>query len=97
MILYTCGQKKRHAAIGHPCGRAAKALDDAGYSYELRALRGYRLLPWTWRSRDDDRAEVRELSGSNSLPVLALDDGAVISGSGAIVRWAREHPETASP
>ena len=37
------------------------------------------------------------LSGSNNLPVLALDDGAVISGSGAIVRWAREHPETAAP
>jgi len=29
VILYTCGQKKAHAAIGHPCGRAAKALDAA--------------------------------------------------------------------
>jgi hypothetical protein len=31
VILYTCGQRERHAAIGHACGRAAKALDEAGY------------------------------------------------------------------
>ena len=28
MILYTCGQKKSLASLGHPCGRAAKALDE---------------------------------------------------------------------
>ena len=93
MILYTCGQKKKMGNILHPCGHAAKALDDAGYEYELRALRGYRLLPWTWSSRNKDRAEVKALSGTNEVPVLILDDGTVISDSGAIVSWAKEHPK----
>jgi len=26
------------------------------------------------------------------VPILVLDDGDVISGSGSIVRWAEEHP-----
>ena len=61
MILYTCGQKKSHASIGHPCGRAAKALDEAGYEYEIRDLPGYRLAPWTWGERRRGREEIREL------------------------------------
>jgi glutathione S-transferase len=92
VILYTCEQKKRLPGALHPCARAAKALDDAGYTYELRTVKGYRLMPWTRGSRDDDRAEVRELSGTNEVPVLVLDDGKVISDSAAIARWAREHP-----
>ena len=59
MILYTCGQKERHASIGHACGRAAKALDEAGYEYEIRDLPGYRLQPWTWGQRRQGREEVR--------------------------------------
>lgn len=49
-------------------------------------------MPWTWGSRSDERAEVRELSGTNEVPILVLDDGEVISGSGTIANWAREHP-----
>jgi glutathione S-transferase len=92
MVLYTCGAKKAAARLGHPCGRAAKALDDAGYSYEIKVVGGYRLLPTTWSSRDEERAEVRKLSGTNEVPILVLEDGEVISGSGTIARWAREHP-----
>ncbi|HEY5977915.1 MAG TPA: glutathione S-transferase N-terminal domain-containing protein [Solirubrobacterales bacterium] len=92
MLLYTCGQKKSLGSLGHPCGKAAKALDQAGYEYELKVVGGYRLMPWTWGSRDDDRAEVRELSGTNEVPILVLDDGEVISGSSVIARWVREHP-----
>jgi len=92
VILYTCGQKKRMPNILHPCGYAAKALDDAGHDYELRVVGSYRLMPWTWSSRDKDRAEVKALSGTNEVPILVLDDATVISGSGDIVRWAREHP-----
>lgn len=91
MILYTCGQKDSSPAL-HPCGKAAKALSDAGYEFEIRTVRGYRLMPWTWRSRSRDRARIRELSGSNEVPVVVLDDGEVISGSGAIARWAGETP-----
>jgi glutathione S-transferase len=92
MILYTCGQKKRGPGFAHPCAKAAKALDAAGYRYELRTAGSYRLMPWTWGSREDDRAEVRKLSGQNLVPILVLDDGEVISGSSTIARWASEHP-----
>jgi glutathione S-transferase len=95
MVLYTCGQKKRLGDLGplsHPCGKAAKALDDAGHSYELKVVGGYRLMPWTWASRSRDRAEVEELSGQQNVPILVLDGGGVLSGSGAIARWAKENP-----
>jgi glutathione S-transferase len=92
MILYTCGQKTHGPSFAHPCGKAGKALDNAGYSYELKVTGSYRLLPWTWGNRDEERAEVKALSGTNEVPILVLDDGEVISGSGTIARWAREHP-----
>jgi glutathione S-transferase len=92
MILYTCGQKKTGPAFVHPCAKAAKALDAAGYKYELRTVGGYRLMPWTWGSRDEVRAEIKKLSGTNEVPILILDDGEVISGSSTIARWAGEHP-----
>jgi glutathione S-transferase len=91
VILYTCNQKT-HVPPLHPCGKAGKALTDAGYEYELKTVGGYRLMPWTWGRRDDDRAEVKRLSGTNEVPILVLDNGEVISGSGAIARWAKEHP-----
>jgi glutathione S-transferase len=88
MILYTCPGGKA-APSAHPCGRAARALDDAGHSYEWKRVRGGTLLFWTWPTRTRDRAEVKRLSGQNSVPILVLDDGEVISGSGAVVRWAQ--------
>ena len=78
MILYTCGQKDEHGSIGHPCGRAAKALDEAGYEYEIRELPGYRLVPWTWGQRRQGREEVEELTGQVNLPVLLLDEGKAV-------------------
>ncbi|HEY5708049.1 MAG TPA: glutathione S-transferase N-terminal domain-containing protein [Solirubrobacterales bacterium] len=92
MVLYTCGQKKTGPAFAHPCAKAGKALDAAGYEYEIKVVGGYRMAFWTWGSREDDRTEVKELSGTNEVPILVLDDGEVISGSGTIARWAQEHP-----
>ena len=92
MVLYTCGQKKRGPGLAHPCAKAAKALDAAGYSYELQPVGGYRLVPWTRGNRGEDRAEIKKLSGTNEVPILVLDDGEVISGSGTIASWAKEHP-----
>jgi glutaredoxin len=92
VILYTCGQKKKLGSVGHPCGRAAKALDDAGYEYELKALPGYRLAPWTWGERREGRKEVEELTGQINVPVLILDEGETIVGSGKIADWANAHP-----
>ena len=96
MVLYTCGQKTHGPALLHPCAAAGKALDDAGYEYELKTAGSYRLLPWTRGNRDEDRAEVRELSGTNEVPILVLDDGEVISDSRNIVKWAKEHPRAGS-
>jgi glutathione S-transferase len=94
VILYTCNQKTHGPGFAHPCGKAGKALDAAGYDYELKTVGGYRLMPWTWGRRDEDRTEVKKLSGTNEVPILVLDDGEVISGSGAIARWAGEHPRS---
>jgi glutaredoxin len=92
VILYTCGQKKSLASLGHPCGRAAKALDEAGYEYEIRDLPGYRMAPWTWGERRGGREEVKKLTGQINLPVLLHDEGQTVVGSGKIVDWAKAHP-----
>jgi glutathione S-transferase len=93
MVLYTCTDGKigggLPAPIAHPCGRAAKALDDAGVSYEIKQVKGGTLKLWTLPSRARDRAEIERLSGQRSVPILVLDDGEVITGSGSIVKWAR--------
>ncbi len=93
MILYTCSLEKFAGSLppplAHPCGRAAKALDDAGHTYEIKRVDGGRLRPWTWPSYARDRAEVEQLSGQRAVPILVLDSGEVISGSGQIVSWAR--------
>jgi len=94
MILYTCGQKTHGPGFAHPCAKAGNALDAAGYEYQIKTVGGYRLALWTWGSREKDRGEVKELSGQEGVPILVLDDGEVISGSGTIAKWAREHPHS---
>jgi Glutathione S-transferase, N-terminal domain len=95
VVLYTCTDGKAFgglpAPVAHPCGRAAKALDDAGHAYELRKVKGGSLKVWTWPSRARDRAEIEKLSGQRAVPILVLDGGEVLTGSGAIVYWAREN------
>jgi glutathione S-transferase len=48
---------------------------------------------WTLPKRARDRAEVERLSGQRAVPILVLDDGETISGSGKIVDWVRAHPK----
>jgi glutathione S-transferase len=98
VVLYTCADGKSFGDLpgplgtfAHPCGKAAVALDKAGYTYEHKKVRGGTLKLWTLPSRPQDRAEVQELSGQRGVPILVLDDGAVITGSGEIVKWAREN------
>jgi glutathione S-transferase len=95
MVLYTCTDGKAFGGlpgpIAHPCGRAAKALDDAGHEYELRQVKGGVLKFWTLPSRGRDRAEIERISGQRAVPILVLDDGEVITGSGQIVAWAHSH------
>ncbi len=92
VVLYVCPSGTSFgglpAPLAHPCGRAAKALDDAGHSYELETVKGGSLKFWTLRNRARDRAEVERLSGQRAVPILVLDDDDVIVGSGEIVKWA---------
>jgi len=92
VVLYVCALGKSGgnlpALIAHPCGRAAKALDDAGCTYDMKEVRGGSLKLWTLPSRAKDRAEVKRLSGQRAVPILVLDDGEVVTGTGAIVDWA---------
>ena len=96
MILYTCETGKSFGGLpgplAHPCGRAAKALDDAGHEYEHRTVKGGTFKAWTWPSRASDRAEIQRLSGQRSVPILVLDDESVITGSGEIATWAKAQP-----
>ena len=89
MKLYTCGQTDHGAALGHPCGRAARALREAGYEPDIEVVGGYRLMPWTRRGKRDG---IRELSGQEDVPVLVTDDGEIVSGTGTIIAWAKAHP-----
>jgi glutathione S-transferase len=96
VTLYTCTDGKAFGGLpsllAHPCGRAAKALDDAGHAYQWKKVKGGTLKLWTWPSRGRDRAEVEKLSGQRSVPILVLDDGEVVVGSGAIVSWSQSNP-----
>ena len=96
MILYTCEMGKSFGGLpgplAHPCGRAAKALDDAGHAYDQIEVKGGSFKFWTWPSRAADRAEVERLSGQRAVPILVLDDETVVSGSGQIVAWASSNP-----
>ena len=93
VILYTCEMGSSFGSLpgplAHPCGRAAKALDEAGHSYEPKQVKGGTFKFWTWPSRARDRAEVERLSGQRAVPILVLDSGEVVAGSGEIARWAR--------
>jgi glutathione S-transferase len=99
VVLYTCTDGKAlgglPAPIAHPCGRAARALDDAGHAYELKQVKGGVMKVWTLPNRARDRAEIERLSGQRAVPILVLDDGEVVTGSGAIVSWARENSPSA--
>lgn len=89
MILYTCAVQK-HGATGplikHPCGVAAKALDDAGHPYEIKVVGGFKKLPLSRRGR---RQEIEQLTGQPDVPVLVLDDDTAITGTTAIKAWAK--------
>jgi glutathione S-transferase len=48
--------------------------------------------------RPEDRHELREASGDDSIPVLLTEDGEAIGGADAIIAWLDEHhaePESA--
>ena len=100
MVLYTCPTGTAYGdlpgPLAHPCGKAGKALDLAGHSYEVKQVKGGLLRAWTLPTRARDRAEIEKLSGQRAVPILVLDDGTVIAGSGKIADWAQANPPTAA-
>ena len=92
MKLYVCyGTFSSPRPGGHPCGSAHKALKDAGYDPEVVKSYGWSVLPDALNATTG-RKEVKELTGSNTVPVLVTDDGEVVSDSKKIVEWAKAHP-----
>jgi hypothetical protein len=92
VLLYTCPAGTHGAGaplLKHPCGVAAKALEESGHSYGTKVVGGFKHVPL---SRIGRRREVLELTGQQDVPVLLLDDGETVVGTAEIVAWARAHP-----
>jgi hypothetical protein len=92
MLLYTCPAGTHGAdapLIKHPCGVAAKALSEAGHSYEHKTVGGFKSIPFSRRGK---RAEILALTGQEDVPLLLLADGQAVQSSSAIVAWAAANP-----
>lgn len=89
MKLYVCWGTFGLGPVPHPCGNAYHALVDAGHEPEVQRVYGEGMLP---AFLNPTRKVVRELTGQQKVPVLRLDDGEIITGSGEIVAWARANP-----
>ncbi len=95
MKLYVCwGTVPTPRPGGHPCRNAAKALEEAGHSFEMEKAYGWTLLPDTPFNLTAGRKEAKRRTGSSSVPFLVLDDDTTIAGSQEIVDWARANPAT---
>ncbi len=88
MRLYVCWGT--FGGDWHACSRAEKALRAAGHDFEVKRTYGSGRLPLLLNT--PQRRSVARLSGDPWVPVLELDDGSVVSGSGEIVDWAQQHP-----
>jgi len=92
MKLYVCwGTFGSPRPGGHPCGNAHKALRGAGWDPEVERVYGWGLLG---DRLNPTRKPIRELTGSNWVPVLVTDDDEVIQGSEEIAAWAKANPAT---
>ncbi len=76
----------------HPCKVAHDALRQAGHEPEIVRTYGFGFLPDLTRGR----REVKRLTGQSYVPVLVLNDGAIVQESGNIAAWARAN-EAATP
>ena len=95
MKLYICyGTFPSPRPGGHPCANAFHGLRDAGYDPEVVKSYGLGILPGIF-NRTRGRQEVKELTGSYTVPVLVTDEGEVVSDSRNIVAWAKAHPASA--
>lgn len=77
---------------GHPCRNAHRALKEAGHDPEVVRSYGLGMLPEKPFNMTPGRKRAKELTGKNWVPVLELDDGTAIGGSGRIAEWAAANP-----
>jgi len=89
--LYVCWNTSPGPGERHPCGKAHRALREAGHDPEVIKSYGLAALPDLF-NRSEGRREAKRLTGSKTVPVLVTDEGEVVSDSKEIVAWAREHP-----
>ena len=68
---------------GSPCRFAYEALQQAGHNPKVVKAHGTRLISDSLTAR---------LPDESSVPVLAPDDGEVVSEARNIVAWAKQHP-----
>ena len=93
MKLYVCwGTFNTPIVGGHACADAYEALREAGHAPEVVKSYGARVLPDAVANRSSGRQAAKRLSGSSTVPVLELDDGAAVYDSKRIAEWARENP-----
>jgi len=92
MILYTCGQRDKHAGLGHPCGRAARRSTSRLRVRDPRAAGATASCHGPGATGANRREEVKALTGQTNLPVLALDEGETVVWTGDIIEWAKAHP-----
>src|SRR3954467_5018390 len=94
MKLYVCwGTFNTPRPHGHPCHNAYAALQEAGWEPDVQRTYGWAALPTAMNPK---RKPVRELTGSNWVPVLVTDEDEVVQGSQEIVDGAKANPATAS-
>ena len=89
MILYVC--YGTYAPDRHPCGKAAKALTDAGHRPDVRKAYGWKVLPDALNF-SEGRKEAKRRTGTTDVPILILDDDTTIAGTRAIVDWSKANP-----
>src|SRR5271168_4896675 len=77
----------------HACKRAQRALRDAGHDFEKVVFgKGHPFGLFT----KGKRPELKEMSGQEMLPVLALPDGTTVNGSADIATWAKANVPAAT-
>jgi glutathione S-transferase len=90
LTLYVC-----HIDEGgpppHACKRAQRALREAGHDFEKVIFGRGRPFGLFTKGR---RPDLKAISGQEQLPVLRLDDGTTVNGSGEIIAWARRNAPT---
>jgi glutathione S-transferase len=91
LTLYVC-----HIDDGwppqHACRRAQRALREAGHEFEKIVYGKGRPFGLFTKGR---RPELKEMSGQEMLPVLALPDGSTVNGASKIVAWAEANAPAA--